>query len=84
MHINVAFNGNADRAGDFDNVAFWFNRLLTSSEIVDLYAIGKGSTASDAGLTTGLGFEATMESGEFVDETNNWTAGATGGQAVPY
>jgi len=84
MHINVAFNGNGDRAGDFDNVAFWFNRLLTSSEVVDLYAIGKGSTAADAGLTTGLGFEATMESGAFIDETSNWTAGATGGQAVLY
>jgi len=84
MSINAAFNGNGDRAGDFDNVAFWFNRLLTPSDIVNLYATGNGSTVADAGLTTGLGFEASMESGFFIDETGNWTAGATGGQSGTY
>jgi hypothetical protein len=84
MYINVAFNETADRSGDFDNVAFWFNRLLTPSEIVSLYNDGKGSTAADAGLTTGLGFEATMESGAFIDNTGNWTPTAVAGQAIPY
>lgn len=84
MSINVAFNGNGDRAGDFDNVAFWFNRLLTSTEITSLYNAGDPITAGDAGLTTGLGFEATMESGAFIDETGNWTAGATGGTSRGY
>jgi len=84
MHINVAFNASSDRAGDFDNVAFWFNRLLTSTEITSLYNAGDPITAGDAGLTTGLGFEATMESGAFIDETGNWTAGATGGTSRGY
>lgn len=84
MFINVAFNYTADRSGDFDNVAFWFNRLLTPAEIVSLYNNGDGSTAADAGLSTGLGFEATMESGAFVDNTGNWTPVAVEGEAIPY
>jgi len=84
MSINVAFNNAGDRAGDFDNVAFWFNRLLTQSQIVDLYATGKGSTAADAGLTTNLGFEATMEPGAFIDETGNWGLANIEGQPLPY
>lgn len=84
MYINVAFNGNGDRAGDFDNVAFWFDRLLTSTEVGALYNSGVPTTAADAGLTTGLNFEATMETGEFIDNTGNWNAGATGGSVAEY
>jgi len=84
MYINVAFNGAGDRAGDFDNVAFWFNRLLTSTEITSLYNAGEPITAGDAGLTTGLNFEATMENSSFTDDTGNWTAGSVGGTAVSY
>lgn len=84
MYINVAYNGTGDRAGDFDNIAFWFNRLLTSTEVVSLYNSGVPTTAADAGLTTGLNFEATMETGEFIDETGNWNPGATGGSVEEY
>ena len=84
MYINSDFNGNGDRAGDFDNVAFWFNRLLTSTEVVSLYNSGVPITAVDSGLTTGLNFEATMETGEFIDETGNWNLIASGGAAIEY
>ncbi len=84
MYINVAYNGTGDRAGDFDNIAFWFNRLLTSTEVVSLYNSGVPTTAADAGLTTGLNFEATMETGQFIDETGNWILGSSGGSPVEY
>lgn len=84
MYVNVSFNGNGDRAGDFDNVAFWFNRLLTSTEVGSLYNSGVPTTAADAGLTTGLNFEATMETGQFIDDTGNWNLGASGGSPVEY
>jgi hypothetical protein len=84
MSINVAFNDNGDRAGDFDNVAFWFDRLLTPAEVLSLYNSGEPYPAADAGLTAGLGFEATMESGEFIDETGNWEPVSVEGLAREY
>jgi len=84
MFINVAFNNGSDRSGDFDNVAFWFDRLLTSAEVSSLYNNGEPIRAEDAGLATGLGFEATMESGDFIDETGNWEVDRVEGAARGY
>lgn len=84
MYINSDFNSNSDRRGDFDNVAFWFNRLLTSTEVGLLYNSGIPTTTADVGLTTGLNFEATMESGQFIDETGNWILGSSGGSPMGY
>ena len=84
MYINVAFNGNSDRNAEYDNIAFWFNRLLTSSQISTLYNSGAPITASDAGLSTGLGFEATAEASGLVDTTGNWTNTSAGGSRSLY
>jgi hypothetical protein len=84
MYINVAFNANADRDAEYDNVAFWFNRLLTASEVTTMYNSGAPITAGDAGLATGLGFEATAEGGGLEDTTGNWSQTSSGGSVSPY
>ena len=84
MFINVAFNDGGDRNAEYDNVAFWFNRLLTSTEVTTLYNSGAPITAGDAGLGTGLGFEATAEGGGLEDTTGNWGQVSAGGSASPY
>ncbi len=84
MYINQAFNGNGDRDASYDNIAFWFNRLLTSSEVGTLYNGGTPITATDAGLSTGLNFQADMESGTFADLTGNWSSISSTGQSGSY
>lgn len=84
MYINVAFNASADRDAEYDNVAFWFNRLLTASEVTTMYNSGAPITAGDAGLATGLGFEATAEGGGLEDTTGNWNQTSSGGSVSPY
>lgn len=83
MYINVAFNAGGDRDAEYDNVAFWFNRLLTPSDITTLYNNGEPITAADAGLSNNLGFEATAESG-FLDETGQWTQQYANGALASY
>lgn len=84
MYINVAFNGDGDRNAEYDNVAFWFNRLLTSTEVTTLYNSGVPITAGDASLATSLGFEATAEGGGLDDTTGNWSQTSAGGSASLY
>ena len=84
LYINTAFNFTGDRNAEYDNVAFWFNRLLTASDITTLYNGGAPITAAGAGLSTSLGFEMTAENGGAIDQTGNWAIASGAGTTAPY
>lgn len=85
LYIDVnGANSNADRDAEFDNVAFWKNRILSATDIQALYNNGVPATAAFVNQASGLDFEATYEGGSVDDTTGNWLLDYSGGIPVLY
>ena len=83
IDVNGA-NTNADRDAEFDNVAFWRDRILSATDIQALYNNGVPATAAFVGQASGLDFEATYEGGSSNDTAGNWQLDYEGGNPNLY
>lgn len=85
LFIDVnGINSNADRDAEFDNIAFWRDRILSANDIQALYNNGSPATAAFVNQASGLNFEATYEEGDPADTTGNWQLNYTGGNPNTY